>query len=70
MKLSHTFLFRIHSEQKMLRNRSPNILDGELLFKFLHLKLSDQRRLAQQIGTTSEQIYDNLIELSHAMNLF
>lgn len=60
----------IKTSSKLVRNRRPNILDGELLWKYLSLKLSDQRRLAQQIGTTPEQIYDNLFEILHSLTIF
>ncbi|KAF7493374.1 Cleavage and polyadenylation specificity factor subunit 1 [Sarcoptes scabiei] len=48
--------------QNELMNPSKNILDGDLLFKFLNLSLSEKMEIAKKIGTTIKQIYDDLQE--------
>jgi hypothetical protein len=36
-------------------------LDGELLWRYVCLEASQQKELARQIGTTADQILDNLL---------
>ena len=51
------FVFRLlQSEHKMLVNPHRNILDGDLLWKYLHLSTSERNELAKRIGTTVEQV--------------
>jgi cleavage and polyadenylation specificity factor subunit 1 len=44
-------------------NPTKTILDCQLIFRFLNLSLIDQNDLAKSIGTTSDRIYLDLIEL-------
>eukprot|EP01116_Phalansterium_solitarium_P001407 TRINITY_DN11208_c0_g3_i1.p1 TRINITY_DN11208_c0_g3~~TRINITY_DN11208_c0_g3_i1.p1 ORF type:complete len:1483 (+),score=557.48 TRINITY_DN11208_c0_g3_i1:140-4588(+) len=58
------------SDKRLVRNMHQGVLDGVLLQKFLHLELMEQRRMARQIGTTPEQIIDNLLEVSLSTTFF
>jgi hypothetical protein len=60
----------LKTQRKLLRNLHSNVLDGDLLYQYPALDLADQRRLARQIGTTPEQIFDNLLELKLAKDFF
>ncbi|XP_041375883.1 cleavage and polyadenylation specificity factor subunit 1-like isoform X2 [Gigantopelta aegis] len=46
-----------------LSNPQKNILDGELLWKFLHLNLMERNELSRRIGTSTDQILDDLLEI-------
>ncbi|KAL5021878.1 hypothetical protein ScPMuIL_001033 [Solemya velum] len=46
-----------------LRNNQRNILDGELIWKFTHLSLMERAEISKRIGTTSNQILDDLREI-------
>ena len=39
-----------------LSNPNKNILDGELLWKFLHLSIMEKTEIAKRIGTTVDQV--------------
>jgi hypothetical protein len=39
-------------------------------FRYVSLDLSDQRKLARQIGTTAEQIVENLLEIKSSVSFF
>jgi cleavage and polyadenylation specificity factor subunit 1 len=54
---------------KLNRNTHQNVLDGDLLWRYPNLELGEQKRLAKQIGTTVEQIMDNLLEIDLAMQI-
>jgi len=47
-----------------------NIVDGELLLQYYGLDIWLQRRLARDIGTSSDQIIDNLLQQQFRTNLF
>lgn len=46
-----------------LSNPHKNILDGELLWKFLHLSVFEKSEMSKRIGTTVEQLTDDLMEI-------
>jgi len=46
-----------------LSNPSKNILDGDLLFKYLNLALNEKMELAKKIGTSTKQVIDDLQEI-------
>ncbi|KAI0216603.1 Cleavage and polyadenylation specificity factor subunit 1 [Lamellibrachia satsuma] len=53
----------VHVETRSLANPHRNILDGDLLWKYLHLSFTERNDLAKRIGTTCEQVVDDLIEV-------
>ncbi|XP_061615822.1 cleavage and polyadenylation specificity factor subunit 1 [Phyllopteryx taeniolatus] len=53
----------MHFERRGLQNAVRNILDGELLNKFLYLSMMERSELAKKIGTTQDIILDDLLEI-------
>ena len=65
-----------------LANPNKNVLDGELLWKYLHLSKLDKGEIAKRIGTSVEQVkflinpsllnglFRLLTLLTHFLNLF
>lgn len=44
----------LHSDRRTLQNAVRNILDGELLNKYLYLSTMERSELAKKIGTTQD----------------
>lgn len=44
----------MHADRRSLQNAVRNILDGELLSKYLHLSTMERSDLAKKIGTTQD----------------
>lgn len=44
----------LHYDRRMLQNAVKNILDGELLNKYLYLSTMERSELAKKIGTTAD----------------
>uniref|UniRef100_A0A671UNI5 Cleavage and polyadenylation specificity factor subunit 1 n=1 Tax=Sparus aurata TaxID=8175 RepID=A0A671UNI5_SPAAU len=53
----------LHSDRRCLQNAVRNILDGELLNKYLYLSTMERSELAKKIGTTQDIILDDLLEM-------
>ncbi|KAJ8334240.1 hypothetical protein SKAU_G00398790 [Synaphobranchus kaupii] len=53
----------LHTDRRTLQNAVRNILDGELLNKYLYLSTMERSELAKKIGTTSDIILDDLLEI-------
>lgn len=53
----------LHSDRRSLQNPVKNILDGELLNKYLYLSTMERSELAKKIGTTQDIILDDLLEI-------
>ncbi|XP_043073522.1 cleavage and polyadenylation specificity factor subunit 1 [Puntigrus tetrazona] len=53
----------LHCDRRTLQNAVKNILDGELLNKYLYLSTMERSELAKKIGTTSDIILDDLLEI-------
>ncbi|KAG1947438.1 cleavage and polyadenylation specificity factor subunit [Pimephales promelas] len=53
----------LHYDRRTLQNAVKNILDGELLNKYLYLSTMERSELAKKIGTTSDIILDDLLEI-------
>ncbi|XP_064466494.1 cleavage and polyadenylation specificity factor subunit 1-like [Ornithodoros turicata] len=51
------------SQRKLLGNPHKNILDGELIWKFMHLSFMERNELSKKIGTSVTQILDDLLEI-------
>ena len=47
-----------------LANSNKNVLDGELLWKFLHLSIMEKTEIAKRIGTTVGQVCITIIFLN------
>ncbi|KAA0710565.1 Cleavage and polyadenylation specificity factor subunit 1 [Triplophysa tibetana] len=50
-------------DRRTLQNAVKNILDGELLNKYLYLSTMERSELAKKIGTTSDIILEDLLEI-------
>uniref|UniRef100_UPI0012934276 cleavage and polyadenylation specificity factor subunit 1-like n=1 Tax=Lonchura striata TaxID=40157 RepID=UPI0012934276 len=53
----------LQSERRLLQNAVRNVLDGELLARFLYLSAMERGELAKKIGTTPDIILDDLLEI-------
>lgn len=53
----------LHCDRLTLQNAVKNILDGELLNKYLYLSTMERSELAKKIGTTADIILDDLLEI-------
>lgn len=52
--LLYLFSRMLHSDRRSLQNAVRNILDGELLNKYLYLSTMERSELAKKIGTTQD----------------
>jgi len=48
---------------RMQHNHHRSVIDGELLWKFVHLPNSQQDVLAKQSGLTTEQVLDSIFDI-------
>ncbi|XP_049332334.1 cleavage and polyadenylation specificity factor subunit 1 [Astyanax mexicanus] len=53
----------LHTDRRTLQNAVRNILDGELLNKYLYLSGMERSELAKKIGTTSDIILEDLLDV-------
>ncbi|XP_039247363.1 cleavage and polyadenylation specificity factor subunit 1 [Pipra filicauda] len=53
----------LQAERRLLQNAVRNVLDGELLGRFLYLSAMERGELAKKIGTTPDMILDDLLEI-------
>ncbi|ESO86522.1 hypothetical protein LOTGIDRAFT_128853 [Lottia gigantea] len=47
-----------------LSNPCRNILDGELLWRFVHLSHNEKNEVSKRIGTSTDQLMDDLMEIN------
>lgn len=52
----------LHVDRRILQNAVRNVLDGELLNRYLYLSTMERSELAKKIGTTPDIILDDLLE--------
>ncbi|XP_043546870.1 cleavage and polyadenylation specificity factor subunit 1 isoform X1 [Chiloscyllium plagiosum] len=53
----------LRCDRRALQNAVRNILDGELLNKFLYLSTMERSELAKKIGTTPDMILEDVLEI-------
>ncbi|XP_062460941.1 cleavage and polyadenylation specificity factor subunit 1-like, partial [Pezoporus occidentalis] len=53
----------LQAGRRALQNAVRNVLDGELLARFLQLSAMERGEVAKKIGTTPEMILDDLLEI-------
>ncbi|XP_013931303.1 PREDICTED: cleavage and polyadenylation specificity factor subunit 1 [Thamnophis sirtalis] len=53
----------LHVDRRILQNAVRNILDGELLNRYLYLSTMERSELAKKIGTTPDIILEDLLEI-------
>ncbi|KAG8441693.1 hypothetical protein GDO86_010758 [Hymenochirus boettgeri] len=59
-----------HGTRRALQNAARNVLDGELLNRYLYLSTMERSELAKKIGTTTDIILDDLLEIERVSSLF
>ncbi|KAL0094494.1 CPSF A subunit region-domain-containing protein [Phycomyces blakesleeanus] len=57
-------------KQKMASNRTKAILDGDLVFEFAGLSVSQQKEMTKQIGTTVAKIKEDLVDVDSSIDHF
>jgi len=60
----------LNSDRRTLQNPVRNILDGELLNKYLYLSSMERSELAKKIGTTADIIQEDLLEVDRVTGHF
>ncbi|XP_071959341.1 cleavage and polyadenylation specificity factor subunit 1-like [Antedon mediterranea] len=60
----------IKYNEKMLINPSKNIVDGDLLWHFNYLSVVERNELARRIGTTVDQILDDIMDVERQTTHF
>uniref|UniRef100_A0A4W3GPJ6 Cleavage and polyadenylation specificity factor subunit 1 n=1 Tax=Callorhinchus milii TaxID=7868 RepID=A0A4W3GPJ6_CALMI len=60
----------LHCDRRSLQNGVRNILDGELLNKYLYLSTMERSELAKKIGTTPDMILEDLLEIDRVTSHF
>uniref|UniRef100_A0A915L1Q3 Cleavage/polyadenylation specificity factor A subunit C-terminal domain-containing protein n=1 Tax=Romanomermis culicivorax TaxID=13658 RepID=A0A915L1Q3_ROMCU len=58
------------SSGSCLMNAQKNILDGDLLTEYLRLSATERYEIAKRIGTTREQLLDDLLEISRSITQY
>lgn len=53
----------VRHENRALTNAQRNIVDGELLWLYMHLSRNEQLELSRRIGVDGEQVLDDLLEI-------
>lgn len=57
-------------KSKMLQNAQHNLIDGDLVWKYLNLDHSEQAAIAKRLGTTPDQIMEDLLEIDRITTHF
>ncbi|XP_072266682.1 cleavage and polyadenylation specificity factor subunit 1 [Pyxicephalus adspersus] len=60
----------LHSSRRTLQNAVRNVLDGELLNRYLYLSTMERSEVAKKIGTTTEIILEDLLEIERVTSHF
>ncbi|KXJ17682.1 Cleavage and polyadenylation specificity factor subunit 1, partial [Exaiptasia diaphana] len=60
----------LQTNKRGLSNPHRNILDWELLSKFIHLGFMERQEVAKKIGTTPSQILDDVMDVERACDRF
>ncbi|XP_048576873.1 cleavage and polyadenylation specificity factor subunit 1 isoform X2 [Nematostella vectensis] len=56
--------------KRKLCNPHRNVLDWQLLFKYMHLSFMERQEVARKIGTTPAQIMDDMMDIERACAQF
>ncbi|XP_063777126.1 cleavage and polyadenylation specificity factor subunit 1 isoform X2 [Pseudophryne corroboree] len=60
----------LHNSRRTLQNAVRNVLDGELLNRYLYLSTMERSELAKKIGTTTDIILEDLLEIERVTSHF
>ncbi|KAL0476299.1 cleavage and polyadenylation specificity factor subunit 1 [Acrasis kona] len=66
----HPKSYRLYRSKNDHHVHKKNVIDGQLLWRFAHFSVRTQMDLAKQIGTTSEQLLQNMQELNQLTFFF
>ena len=58
------------AKQRMASNRTKAVLDGDLIFEFAGLSVTQQREMTKQIGTTVARIMEDLVDIDSGIDHF
>lgn len=53
----------LNQGHKTLSNPHRNIIDGDLIWRFTTLSITERNELAKRIGTNADQILDDLMDI-------
>lgn len=56
--------------RKILANPARSILDGELIWQYMHLNHNDKLEIAKKIGTKVDEIYQDIYEIDTVSRIF
>lgn len=56
--------------KKILSNPSRGILDGELIWQYLHLNQNEKMEIAKKIGTKVDEIYQDIYEIDTVSRIY
>ncbi|KAG5672216.1 hypothetical protein PVAND_002358 [Polypedilum vanderplanki] len=56
--------------RKSLTNPGRSVLDGELIWQYMHLNHSEKNEIAKKIGTKIDEIYQDLYEIDTVSRVF
>ncbi|XP_067935054.1 cleavage and polyadenylation specificity factor subunit 1-like [Watersipora subatra] len=60
----------VRTQNKLLQNSQHNLIDGDLVWKYLGLTHDEQTTLAKRMGTTPDQIIEDLLEIDRITTHF
>ena len=60
----------VRNQNRMLVNSQHNLIDGDLVWKYLSLTHSEQASVAKRMGTTPDQIAEDLLEIDRITTHF
>lgn len=60
----------IKQRRRNLTNPSRGILDGELIWQYLHLSHNEKQEIAKKIGTKVDEIYQDICEIDTVSRMF
>lgn len=58
------------SSRKLQTNPSRSVIDGELVWNFLHLAINEKLEVSKKIGTKIEEIVDDLSDIQKLTSHF
>jgi len=65
-----SFIRCVKSVGRHLENAQHNLIDGDLVWKFLSLTIAEQSCVAKRMGTTIDQIMEDLLEIDRVTTHF
>lgn len=60
----------IKQSRRILTNPARGIIDGELIWQYMHLNLAEKLEIAKKIGTKVDEIYQDIFEIDTVAKVF